>query len=649
MVYVAKIYDGDAENLNFTVMNLERRDLTGTSLFFFKVYAGNTLVVDESSSSWECKTGFRVSHGIRIMNLQGPDEYLMRAELYWRNQTTVVLEDSREFKILVVKLFVASWSQSISTIQLGARVPSTLVVSFQNGGNDKMLSVAISLNETSGLLVDPQARNIGDMPAGQTTKAEFSVSAPISISMGPRVLTFEVMYADFRGVSHRESVSATLVVTKLGAGLNLYVSEKMKYSYPIEISTRLLDANGDPIKDQTLKFYILSESTQRDIGTNITDSSGYAKIVDNEVLDVGNYQVKVLYEGSASHNSTVATMGITIIPIPTKLLFNIPSSMVVGQTVNVTVQLSDEMDKPVPGQVIQFYSDNEKFGNSTTNENGFASALHVPGRKGSIQLRIVYDGEHNFAQSEWSGTLTIEAIRTTLKLFTQSFALQGDNLVIKATLRDTTGTPIQSAPLNFTITTGDTKIDQTLPTDNEGLASLSFKTVTSDTIRVDVLYTGDLRYDTSQASATITVFSPLLLAGVTVAVMIAVIMSIFGLMKFKLGLDPISWIRDRLGTTILQGRQTPHTKPVAPQAVVGRLAHCPACDAPMQETETACRNCGRTREVLPAQSDLDERVYSYIIEHSGVISLRQAASDLGISPEKVKESAERLKQSGRLG
>jgi len=45
---------------------------------------------------------------------------------------------------------------------------------------------------------------------------------------------------------------------------------------------------------------------------------------------------------------------------------------------------------------------------------------------------------------------------------------------------------------------------------------------------------------------------------------------------------------------------------------------------------------------------LDDKVYEYIVKHEGVISLSRAARDLGISVERVKEIAEKLKKQGRL-
>jgi len=643
-VYVAKIYDGDIENLNFTVMNLERRDSSGV-LFFFRIYADGTMVSDELSSPWECRQGFRISHGIELLNLKGPDEYVMRAELYWKNQTTAVLEDVREFRVLVVKLYVADWYQSISAIQLGARVPSTLTVSFRNGGNDRMFSASISLVEPSGLQVTPESQSIGDIQLDQTVRANFSVSAPSTVSMGSHVLKFQVSYSDFRGISQIETISATLTVTKLGASLELDVPAKVKYGYPIEVAAKLVDANGDPIKDQPIRFYVLLGSEQREVGTNITDPSGYARLSYSGILDVGDYQLKAFYEGSASHDSTTMTMAITVLPISTMLSPNIPSSAIVGQSVNITVQLTDEMGHPISGQVIEFYADNQKVGSSTTSDNGLTSTLYVPGKKGPVQLRIAYAGKGNFAGTEWSGTFSIEAIQTTLTLFVQGFAVQGDDLVFKATLKDSTGTPVQSATLSFTVVAGKTRIDQTLTTDNEGSASLPFKSTSADSIRVEAVYPGDLRYSESRATAGVMVLSPFFLGGIIVAIIGGTILGVFGLLKFKMKIDLFSWIRARSARPI---SQPPETKPIVSPIVSGEVGRCTSCGASMSESETYCRSCGSQRGVA-ADAALDEKVYSYIVEHSGVISLKQAATDLGLPPEQVKESAERLKRTGRLG
>jgi len=51
-------------------------------------------------------------------------------------------------------------------------------------------------------------------------------------------------------------------------------------------------------------------------------------------------------------------------------------------------------------------------------------------------------------------------------------------------------------------------------------------------------------------------------------------------------------------------------------------------------------------QTLPA---LDEKVYNYIVEHEGTISISQAARDLAVTQDELKQVVERLKSQGRLG
>ena len=45
---------------------------------------------------------------------------------------------------------------------------------------------------------------------------------------------------------------------------------------------------------------------------------------------------------------------------------------------------------------------------------------------------------------------------------------------------------------------------------------------------------------------------------------------------------------------------------------------------------------------------MDDRVFNYIVEHEGVISISHALVELGISVEELKASFERLKKEGKL-
>jgi hypothetical protein len=78
----------------------------------------------------------------------------------------------------------------------------------------------------------------------------------------------------------------------------------------------------------------------------------------------------------------------------------------------------------------------------------------------------------------------------------------------------------------------------------------------------------------------------------------------------------------------------------------GAMIPCVACGAPIIATAHYCDRCGAPQ--VTEQSELDERVYDYIVKHEGTISLSQAAKDLGISIEELQAATERLKRQRRL-
>jgi len=57
-----------------------------------------------------------------------------------------------------------------------------------------------------------------------------------------------------------------------------------------------------------------------------------------------------------------------------------------------------------------------------------------------------------------------------------------------------------------------------------------------------------------------------------------------------------------------------------------------------------------TVRIIPLEAfpSMDDKVFDYIAEHEGVISLSQASEELGISLEELKASIERLKKEGKL-
>jgi len=62
-----------------------------------------------------------------------------------------------------------------------------------------------------------------------------------------------------------------------------------------------------------------------------------------------------------------------------------------------------------------------------------------------------------------------------------------------------------------------------------------------------------------------------------------------------------------------------------------------------------CQKCGSSIVATrPVAESMESKVYDYVLKHEGVISMSQAASDLGITVAQVKEMTEKLKAEGKL-
>jgi hypothetical protein len=86
------------------------------------------------------------------------------------------------------------------------------------------------------------------------------------------------------------------------------------------------------------------------------------------------------------------------------------------------------------------------------------------------------------------------------------------------------------------------------------------------------------------------------------------------------------------------------SKVPAPAAAV-----CGKCGSQVPKGATFCQKCGSPIAIAaPESSGLEDKVYDYILKHDGVISMKQASRDLGVSADQLKEATEALKRKGRL-
>jgi hypothetical protein len=119
-----------------------------------------------------------------------------------------------------------------------------------------------------------------------------------------------------------------------------------------------------------------------------------------------------------------------------------------------------------------------------------------------------------------------------------------------------------------------------------------------------------------------------------------------------------------LGSLVTGGliiRSTRRGKVAAPAAPPMGVVHHEAAPSgvpskPVPEAAPAVKQVKEVKEIPVPKilsiteivSSLDERVFTYIVEHQGEISLSQASRDLGVSVDELKAAIDRLRSQGRL-
>lgn len=347
----AKVTDGQKVWVNVTFYN----DNCGWpwGYLYTKIYIDDTL----RGTSDERIVWLGTSDGDdRQYTVYGPATFHFKVEVWWESAGTHYLEDVNEFDLKVVKLSVYNWSPSSLDVEKGKTTASTWSITFDNGGNDMMYSTSISVTDSAGLQISPMSQDLGDITAGGTKSTTFSVVSPTTLLIDTYTVTFRIDYDDFRGISHSETKTALVAVTKLSTTLTINVPSEGTKGEQATFTAILKDGNGDPIADETVRFYIYEEETWVEIDSATTGSNGVATITYTPTA-TGIFQIKASYGGSQNYiesDSTESTIDVSAPPIiPSEpmdyTLFIIAVIIVVGIIAIVSVlALRRRKEAPLP-------------------------------------------------------------------------------------------------------------------------------------------------------------------------------------------------------------------------------------------------------------------------------------------------------------
>jgi len=628
--YTPKIYDGDSEVFIFTISNGNPAE----TLFFLKIFRDGTVIYAESpAQAWPCATGGTAQRQVTILNWEGPKTYGLTAELY--SSPSQTLQDTTTFAVVVVKLFVSNWSPLSPNIPVGKTSPTSLTVTFTNGGNDYMRNTIVSIANPSGMEVNPPSQALGDIPKGESRTTSFLVRAPETLSPSQYTLTFKIEYDDFKGGHHVETKPAPVNVVRQETRINVSVNPStIKVGETVKITASLSSGDGDPVRGEEINFFLDSNL----LGASVTDESGNA-FFEFKVEEAGQFQVKATYSGSSRYDACSNAASLTVGRLSTTISLDIPNVASVGDQILINITLTDENGRAIGNQVIRIEANSTIIGEVTTEQNGKATVMYIPDRKGNLIISVAYEGSKNHDRSSTSKSLPVSPMKTALTLTSQGIAFKGSQILLSATFKDEKGNPIEGAVIDFYFRSSEGRIKiGSATTDKSGTASLSYTPDVSGimgSLIFEAGYNGGPAYKEAQSSLGLTVID---LFTIT-ALLILVIAGSIGLMVF-----------------FLRSRRKVKKPQVERKPVKAGVEHCKYCSAEVSEKDTFCPRCGKTlREgevrvttVTMPPTTLDEKVYNYIADHGGVISWKQAAKDLGVSVEELQAATERLKKSGKL-
>jgi uncharacterized repeat protein (TIGR03803 family) len=257
-----------------------------------------------------------------------------------------------------------------------------------------------------------------------------------------------------------------------------------------------LTANGVPVAYVKLGYQV---GTGGAFG-GTTNASGVA--APNFVIPVSapnTLPITVTYAGDAIDTPATATAMITVAQGTTNLAVASLSGQV-GIPISLTATLTTGGSN-ISSQQVAFQVDGKSVGTATTNSQGTATVIYVPGAVGTHTVTATFAGTSIYASSSGSGTLTVTLQPTTLTV--ANVTGQYKQVVpISATLT-ANGSPVANAKLLFQVGNGP-QFSGTTNASGVATASWTVPTNQGTSIPITATYAGSSQYASSSGSGTMT-------------------------------------------------------------------------------------------------------------------------------------------------
>jgi len=259
----------------------------------------------------------------------------------------------------------------------------------------------------------------------------------------------------------------TPYLTAVETHIDLVVIPPGEGSNDVRLIIRLLDVNGNPVPNKTIKIYNSTTNGDILIGSGVTDSNGYVYATYN-ITNCGCLQFHAVFEGDSDYapSETYAAQ-------PVKFMTRIIATAYWESTssVKLVARLIDVNGNPIPGREIDFWVGNTQIGSATTDDNGYASITYNTTKDTTFMVSFSGDGVYDGSRAivEWNAPW----FTTSVSL---SVVPSGSGLTLTARLTDTNGNPLSGKTIKFGFwtQTGSYFDAGSVTTDNNGYATITF-------------------------------------------------------------------------------------------------------------------------------------------------------------------------------
>ena len=365
----------------------------------------------------------------------------------------------------------------------------------------------LKLNDSSWIIVDVERTN-------EYGEALFNW---IETSVGN--YTYKIVYDGRKGI-YRYSETEEFNISIYGAITELFLTINKSIVYineTILLKAQLLK-NGTPVTGEVILFQKFVNDSWITIGSNITDSNGYAMIVYCERY-AGTYMYRAFYPGSILlYRSYSDNMSLVVKPISTEIILDIPSTEFTTRTVVMEAYLTTGGSRPLSGYNVSFWISTDGaswilLGTNITDGMGRAVYRYSFWKAGKYFIKAYFTdpyklyGKWVYGDSE--DIKYIEIIKTPIEItlsinYTKPYI--NESVLLMARALSMSGYPLYPATLNIYI--NDVLVYE-LRTNSSGYVSIELRSSVYSVWNIYVEYTGNETYELGRSGTIAITWNPL--------------------------------------------------------------------------------------------------------------------------------------------